>query len=317
MELHIQPMLHYKQTEAPVPLCALETEVPALLYTIETAVPAPLYTEETESPAPLYIIETEAPAPSRALETEAPAPSRALETEASAPSRALETEAPASLCALETKVSAPLCHLNETDRCQGDNSNDGQALPEDTIKTSSSFSSIYCTPSCSTPSCNTPYCSTPSYCAPSCSTPSYSTPSCSTLSCCILSSSTPSCSTSTNSAEQQYFLIYPDTDGVPPFYAPCSLVQHVPDSAVHIGLTPVQHSVPQTRIFPDRGLNNSLRCKKYRKIRKEREEWLRRELEKEKKRNEYLLKKKQALSKELKHHVNMFKKSRLYRWKQD
>ena len=44
--------------------------------------------------------------------------------------------------------------------------------------------------------------------------------------------------------------------------------------------------------------------------RKEREEWLRRELEKEKKRNEYLLKKKQALSKELKHHVNMFKKSR-------
>jgi len=44
--------------------------------------------------------------------------------------------------------------------------------------------------------------------------------------------------------------------------------------------------------------------------RREREEWLRRELEKEKKRNEYLLKKKQALSKELKHHVNMFKKSR-------
>ena len=44
--------------------------------------------------------------------------------------------------------------------------------------------------------------------------------------------------------------------------------------------------------------------------RREREEWLIRVLEKEKKRNEYLLKKKQALSKKLKHHVNMLKKSR-------
>ena len=82
---------------------------------------------------------------------------------------------------------------------------------------------------------------------------------------CASACSTPSSGcTSPFSAEQQILLVYPDEVCVKPFYAPCIIVQHVPDSAVHVGQTPVQHVVPQTGVHPKGGSKNAKRCKKYR-----------------------------------------------------
>ena len=98
--------------------------------------------------------------------------------------------------------------------------------------------------------------SSSSGCASACSTPSSG---------CASARITPSSGcTSPFSAEQQILLVYPDEVCVKPFYAPCIIVQHVPDSAVHVGQTPVQHVVPQTGVHPEGGSKNAKRCKKYR-----------------------------------------------------
>ena len=135
------------------------------------------------------------------------------------------------------------------------NIHDGQVKPGPggSIHASFSPSSIFSTSSSSSSS-------TPSSgCASNCSTPSYG---------CASACSTPSSGcTSLISAEQQLLLVYPDEVGVKPFYAPCIMVQHVPDSAVHVGQTPGHGVVPQTGVHPNGVSKNALRCKEYRKRR--------------------------------------------------
>ena len=124
------------------------------------------------------------------------------------------------------------------------NIHDGQVKPGPggSIHASFSPSSIFSTSSSSSSS-------TPSSdCTSACSTPSSG---CSSL----------------MSPEQQLLLVYPDEVGVKPFYAPCIMVQHVPDSAVHVGQTPVHGVVPQTEVHPNGVSKNALRCKEYRKRR--------------------------------------------------